>query len=53
MRLHKKNNRMSFSTGNILLIGSTLLFVSLIVGRTGYKLGVPVLLLFLVVGMIF
>ena len=44
---------MSFTTGNILLIGSTLLFVSLIVGRTGYKLGVPVLLLFLVVGMIF
>lgn len=44
---------MSFTTGNILLIGSTLLLVSLIVGRTGYKLGVPVLLLFLIVGMIF
>lgn len=44
---------MWFTTGNILLIGSTLLLVSLIVGRTGYKLGIPVLLLFLVVGMIF
>lgn len=44
---------MTFSSGNILLIGSTLLFVSLIVGRTGYKLGIPVLLLFLIVGMIF
>lgn len=44
---------MFFTTGNILLIGSTLLLVSLIVGRTGYKLGIPVLLLFLLVGMIF
>lgn len=44
---------MPVTTGNILLIGSTLLFVSLIIGRTGYKLGIPVLLLFLIVGMIF
>lgn len=44
---------MIVTTGNILLIGSTLLFVSLIIGRTGYKLGIPVLLLFLIVGMIF
>lgn len=44
---------MIVTTGNILLIGSTLLFVSLIIGRTGYKLGIPVLLLFLFVGMIF
>lgn len=44
---------MTFTSGNILLIGSTLLFVSMIVGRTGYKLGIPVLLLFLIVGMIF
>lgn len=44
---------MIFTTGNILLIGSTLLFVSLIIGRTGYKLGIPVLLLFLIVGMVF
>lgn len=44
---------MTFTSSNILLIGSTLLFVSLIIGRTGYKLGIPVLLLFLLVGMIF
>lgn len=44
---------MSFSTENILLIGSILLFVSLVVGKTGYRFGVPALLLFLVVGMLF
>lgn len=55
VRLDKtaKSAAMTFTTGNILLIGSTLLFVSLIIGRTGYKLGIPVLLLFLIVGMIF
>ena len=49
----RKISYMIVTTGNILLIGSTLLFVSLIIGRTGYKLGIPVLLLFLIVGMIF
>lgn len=44
---------MHITTENILLIGSILLFVSIIVGKTGFRLGVPVLLLFLVVGMIF
>ncbi len=44
---------MIFSSENILLIGSILLFVSVVVGKTGYRLGVPVLLLFLVVGMLF
>lgn len=42
---------MFFTTENILLIGSILLFVSLIVGKTGYRFGVPALLLFLIVGM--
>ena len=42
---------MIFTAGNILLIGSILLFVSIIVGKTGF--GVPALLLFLVVGMLF
>lgn len=37
---------------NILLIGSLLLFVSIIVGKTSYKFGVPTLLLFLVIGML-
>lgn len=44
---------MFFTTENILLIGSILLFVSLIVGKTGYRFGVPALLLFLMVGMAF
>ncbi|MEE1315636.1 MAG: potassium/proton antiporter [Prevotella sp.] len=44
---------MFFTAGNILLIGSILLFVSVIVGKTGYRFGVPALLLFLIVGMIF
>nr|WP_320058471.1 potassium/proton antiporter [uncultured Bacteroides sp.] len=44
---------MLFSTENMLLIGSILLIVSIIFGKTGYRFGVPALLLFLVVGMIF
>lgn len=44
---------MIFTAENILLIGSILLFISIIVGKTGYRFGVPTLLLFLVVGMIF
>lgn len=42
---------MIFNSENILLIGSILLFVSLVVGNTGYRLGVPALLLFLCIGM--
>jgi cell volume regulation protein A len=37
---------------NILLVGSLLLFVSIIVGKTSYKFGVPTLLLFLAIGML-
>lgn len=44
---------MLFTAGNILLVGSILLFVSIIVGKTGYRFGVPALLLFLFVGMLF
>lgn len=44
---------MIFTAGNILLIGSILLFVSIVVGKTGYRFGVPTLLLFLIVGMVF
>ncbi len=43
----------TFSAENILLIGSVLLFVSIVVGKTGYRFGVPALLLFLLVGMLF
>lgn len=44
---------MNLTTENILLIGSVLLFVSIIAGKAGNRFGVPVLLLFLSVGMIF
>ncbi len=44
---------MIFTAENTLLIGSILLFVSIVVGKTGYRFGVPALLLFLVVGMLF
>lgn len=42
-----------FTAENALLLGSVLLFVSIIAGKTGYKFGVPTLLLFLLVGMVF
>ena len=44
---------MEISTELILLIGSFLFFISMIVGKAGHKFGVPVLLLFLIVGMVF
>lgn len=43
---------MNLTIENILLVGSILLFISIIVGKTSYKFGVPVLLLFLSIGMI-
>jgi len=43
---------MNLTIENILLIGSLLLFLSTIVGRTSYKYGVPILLLFLAIGML-
>ena len=44
---------MTFSAENILLLGSILVFSAIIINKTGYKLGVPSLLVFLVVGMLF
>lgn len=44
---------MTFSAENILLLGSILIFSAIIISKTGYKLGVPSLLVFLVVGMLF
>ena len=38
---------MTLDTGNILMVGSILLFISIIAGKAGYKFGVPMLLLFL------
>lgn len=43
---------MNLTIENILLVGSLLLFISIVVGKTSYKFGVPTLLLFLAVGML-
>lgn len=43
---------MTLTTENILLVGSILLFLSLIAGKTSYRFGVPVLLLFISIGML-
>ncbi len=43
---------MDLTTENILLIGSILLFISIIAGKTSYKFGVPTLLLFVLVGIL-
>lgn len=41
------------TTENILLVGSILVFSAIVVSKAGYRFGVPVLLLFLLVGMAF
>src|SRR4030095_14714383 len=43
---------MSITSDNILLIGSLLLLISVLVGKTTIKSGVPVLLFFLLVGIL-
>lgn len=43
---------MNLTIENILLVGSLLLFVSVVVGKTSYRFGVPTLLLFLAIGML-
>jgi cell volume regulation protein A len=43
---------MVLTTENILLIGSILLFLSLLAGKTSSRFGVPVLILFLAIGML-
>lgn len=44
---------MTFIIENVLLIGAILIFVSILVSKRGFKYGVPTLLIFLLVGMIF
>jgi cell volume regulation protein A len=43
---------MALSAENILLLGSLLLFLSIVSSKTSFKLGIPSLILFLVVGML-
>lgn len=45
---------MDFITSeNILLIGSTLLIAGVLIGKSSYRFGLPLLLIFLIVGMLF
>ena len=43
---------MNLTIENILLVGSLLLLLSVLAGKTSYKFGVPTLLLFLTIGML-
>lgn len=43
---------MNLTIENVLLIGSLLLFISIIAGKTSYKVGIPTLILFLIIGML-
>ena len=44
---------MEFNAENILLLGAVLIFCSILVSKTGYRFGIPSLLVFLIVGMLF
>lgn len=44
---------MTFTTEYIFFLGSGLIFISILISKTGYKFGIPTLLLFLFTGMIF
>lgn len=43
---------LSLTAENILLVGSILLFLSILAGKTSYRFGVPTLVFFLLVGML-
>lgn len=43
---------MIVTTENVLLIGSVLLIISVLAGKTSYRFGVPTLIFFLVIGML-
>ncbi len=43
---------MTITIENILLIGSVLLFISVLVGKTSFQMGVPTLVFFLIIGML-
>lgn len=44
---------LTFTTENIFLLGSVLVLVSILISKTGYRFGIPTLLLFLFTGMAF
>jgi cell volume regulation protein A len=43
---------MNITSENILLVGAILLFLSLLAGKTSYRFGIPVLVIFLGIGML-
>ncbi|MCU0369981.1 MAG: potassium/proton antiporter [Bacteroidales bacterium] len=43
---------MNITLDNIILIGSILLFISVLAGKTSFRIGVPTLILFVIVGML-
>ena len=43
---------MSFTPENILLLGSILLFISIISSKTSFRMGIPTLILFIIIGML-
>jgi len=43
---------MVFTAENVLLVGSVLLFISILASKTSFKFGIPTLILFLIVGML-
>jgi potassium/hydrogen antiporter len=43
---------MTFSIEHYLLIGSLLMFASVLAGKTSYRTGIPILILFVVIGML-
>ena len=43
---------MIFTAENVLLVGAIIWFVSILLSKTGYRFGVPVLLVFLLIGML-
>jgi hypothetical protein len=49
---HNRYTHMNLTIENILLVGSILLFIRVIAGKTSYRFGVPTLLLFLGIGML-
>lgn len=51
--IHNMHTVIHFTSQNVFLIGSILVFTAIMVSRTGYKYGVPSLLIFLMVGMLF
>jgi hypothetical protein len=44
---------LTFTTENIFFLGSFLVLVSILISKTGYRFGIPTLLLFLFTGMAF